>query len=47
MWGPDYGATPDHLKVFVSRLRAKIETPGSPRLIENERGLGYRFVRPS
>jgi len=47
VWGQEYGATPDHLKVFISRLRAKIEAPGGPRLIENERGLGYRFVRPS
>ncbi|MBM2810847.1 MAG: two component transcriptional regulator, winged helix family [Chloroflexi bacterium] len=47
VWGAEYGATPDHLKVFVSRLRAKIESgPNSPRYIENERGLGYRFVRP-
>jgi two-component system KDP operon response regulator KdpE len=46
VWGDDYGASTDYLKVFVSRLRAKIEPPGSPRLIETERGLGYRFVRP-
>jgi DNA-binding response OmpR family regulator len=47
VWGPDYGATPDYLKVFISRLRAKIEPDeGSPHYIENERGLGYRFVRP-
>jgi two-component system, OmpR family, KDP operon response regulator KdpE len=47
VWGPDYGATPDYLKVFISRLRAKIESdPNGPRFIENERGLGYRFVRP-
>ncbi len=47
VWGEDYGATTDQLKVFVSRLRAKIETEGGPRFIETERGLGYRFVRPS
>jgi two-component system KDP operon response regulator KdpE len=47
VWGPDYGATPDYLKVFISRLRAKIEQdPAGPRFIENERGLGYRFIRP-
>ena len=47
VWGPDYGATPDYLKVFISRLRAKIEpTTDGPKYIENERGLGYRFVRP-
>ena len=46
VWGDDYGATTDYLKVFISRLRAKIETPGGPHLIETERGLGYRFVKP-
>ncbi len=46
VWGEDYGATTDHLKVFISRLRAKIEPKGEVRYIETERGLGYRFVRP-
>lgn len=46
VWGEDYGATTDHLKVFISRLRAKIEAPNGPHFIETERGLGYRFVRP-
>lgn len=47
IWGKEYGATTDHLKVFISRLRAKIERENGPRLIETERGLGYRLVRPS
>jgi DNA-binding response OmpR family regulator len=47
VWGSDYGATTDHLKVYISRLRAKLEPdPNGPRYIETERGLGYRFVRP-
>jgi two-component system KDP operon response regulator KdpE len=46
VWGPDYGATPDYLKVFVSRLRAKIELDSGPHFIENERGVGYRFISP-
>ena len=46
VWGNDYGATSDYLKVFISRLRSKLETPGGPQYIETERGLGYRFVRP-
>jgi DNA-binding response OmpR family regulator len=45
VWGPDYGATADHLKVFISRLRAKLDPDGRRRLIETERGLGYRFAR--
>ncbi|MFN8513097.1 MAG: response regulator transcription factor [Thermomicrobiales bacterium] len=47
VWGADYIATTDYLKVFISRLRAKLERPGEPRYIETERGLGYRFVRPA
>jgi DNA-binding response OmpR family regulator len=47
VWGEAYGATPDYLKVFVSRLRAKIERPGGPRYIQTERGVGYRFVKPA
>jgi DNA-binding response OmpR family regulator len=46
VWGAEYGATPEYLKVFISRLRAKIEPAGGTRYIENERGLGYRFVLP-
>jgi two-component system KDP operon response regulator KdpE len=46
VWGEEYGATTDHLKVFISRLRAKLELPDGPHVIETERGLGYRFVKP-
>ncbi len=45
VWGDSYGATTDYLKVFVSRLRAKIEPAEGPHFIETERGLGYRFIR--
>lgn len=44
VWGAEYGHTPDHLKVFISRLRSKIERSGEPRYIETERGVGYCFV---
>jgi DNA-binding response OmpR family regulator len=47
VWGEEYGATMEYLKVFVSRLRAKIERPGGPHYIQTERGLGYRFTRPT
>jgi two-component system KDP operon response regulator KdpE len=46
VWGADYAASPEYLKVFISRLRAKIEPREGPHYIETERGLGYRFVRP-
>jgi DNA-binding response OmpR family regulator len=48
VWGADADATTDHLKVFISRLRAKIEPDrDGPHFIETERGIGYRFVRPA
>jgi DNA-binding response OmpR family regulator len=46
VWGADYDAGPEYLKVFISRLRAKLRKPGAPEYIETERGRGYRFVRP-
>ncbi len=46
VWGGDYEAGPEYLKVFVSRLRSKLRRRGGPEFIETERGRGYRFVRP-
>ena len=46
VWGGDYDASPEYLKVFVSRLRAKLRTGHGFEYIETERGRGYRFVRP-
>jgi DNA-binding response OmpR family regulator len=46
VWGSDYDAGPEYLKVFISRLRAKLRRPGGPEYIETERGRGYRFIRP-
>ena len=46
VWGDEYRDQTDYLKVYISRLRAKIEDdPERPRLIHTERGLGYRFTR--
>jgi len=46
VWGSDYDAGPEYLKVFISRLRAKLRKPGGAEYIETERGRGYRFLRP-
>jgi two-component system, OmpR family, KDP operon response regulator KdpE len=46
VWGNEYNAGPEYLKVFVSRLRAKLRYPGSPEYIQTERGRGYRFLNP-
>ncbi len=45
VWGWDRMDDVDCLRVFVSRLRRKIEPdPKSPRYILTERGVGYCFV---
>ena len=44
VWG-NAGSDLGRLHVYVKRLRDKIED-GAASFIENERGLGYRFVRP-
>jgi len=44
IWGPHSYRTADHLRVYVSRLRAKIEPPGGPHYIETDRGVGYSFI---
>ncbi|MBA2278662.1 MAG: response regulator transcription factor [Chloroflexia bacterium] len=45
VWGPAYVTAPQHLKVFVRRLRAKLgDDPGDPRYIYTVRGIGYRFI---
>ncbi len=46
VWGGDCDASPEYLKVFVSRLRAKLRNGHGFEYIETERGRGYRFVRP-
>jgi two-component system KDP operon response regulator KdpE len=45
VWGSNYDASPEYLKVFISRLRSKLRRPGGPEYIQTERGLGYRFMR--
>jgi DNA-binding response OmpR family regulator len=45
VWGEDRDVSPNNLKALVSRLRAKLGQNGRPYpFIQNERGLGYRFV---
>ena len=48
VWGEEYTDSPDCLKVYIQRLRNKLEEdPGNPKMFINERGVGYKFVRPS
>ncbi|MCE7937433.1 DNA-binding response regulator [bacterium] len=45
VWGPEYDGQSDYVKLYVWRLRQKVEPdPAAPRYIHTERGLGYRFV---
>ncbi|HEX2349489.1 MAG TPA: response regulator transcription factor [Ktedonobacterales bacterium] len=47
VWGPEYGDEAEYLRVYVQRLRRKIEpTPTAPRYLLTEPGLGYRFAAP-
>jgi two-component system KDP operon response regulator KdpE len=43
-WGREYTDEIDYLRVYIRRLRRKLEDdPDHPRYILTERGLGYRF----
>ncbi len=44
VWGAEYSGELDHLRLYISYLRRKIEDdPSKPDLIKNEWGIGYRF----
>ena len=45
VWGPEYGAEAQYLRVYVNQLRRKLEAdPTRPRIIITEPGVGYRFL---
>jgi len=48
LWGQEYEQEIDYLKVYIRRLRTKLnDDPQNPELIHTERGIGYIFqVRP-
>jgi len=47
VWGEEYTDSPEYLKVYIQRLRNKLEEdPSNPQLLISERGLGYKFVSP-
>jgi len=44
VWGPEYGPENEYLRVYIGRLRQKIEQdPSNPRYLLTERGIGYSF----
>lgn len=47
IWGPEYGGEAEYLRVYINRLRQKLEPdPANPRFLLTEPGVGYRFVAP-
>jgi len=47
VWGPDYGGEQEYLRVFVNRLRKKIEaSPSAPKYLLTEPWVGYRLELP-
>lgn len=44
VWGRGYENSRDYVRVYVGRLRTKLETPEGPELIVTEPRAGYRLV---
>ena len=48
VWGPEYRDESQHVRLYVSRLRRKIEAdPERPRHLLTRTGIGYLFADPS
>lgn len=44
VWGKEYGGEAEYLRVYVGKLRQKIEVdPLKPQYLHTEYGIGYRF----
>ena len=44
VWGSGYFGTDRTVDNFITRLRQKLDTPGSPAYFHTVRGVGYRFL---
>ncbi|MCU1387400.1 MAG: DNA-binding response regulator KdpE [Ilumatobacteraceae bacterium] len=44
VWGPGYATETEYTRVYVRRLRSKLEAADGPPLIQTEPRQGYRFV---
>jgi two-component system KDP operon response regulator KdpE len=45
VWGSGYSGEAEYLRVYIGRLRKKLEAdPSNPRRLLTEPGIGYRFV---
>ncbi len=48
VWGTEYAADYSFIKKYICRLRSKLEADASkPQMLRIERGVGYKFVRPT
>jgi two-component system, OmpR family, KDP operon response regulator KdpE len=45
VWGSEYSGEAEYLRVYIGRLRRKLEAdPANPRRLLTVPGIGYRFV---
>jgi two-component system KDP operon response regulator KdpE len=45
VWGSEYSGESEYLRVYIGRLRRKLEAdPSNPRHLLTEPGIGYRFM---
>ncbi|MDP9378639.1 MAG: response regulator transcription factor [Chloroflexota bacterium] len=45
VWGPEYSDENEYLRVYIGRLRRKLDPgPDGPKFITTEQGVGYRFI---
>lgn len=45
VWGQEYGGETEYVRVYIGRLRSKLEVdPDEPSLLITERGVGYSFA---
>jgi two-component system KDP operon response regulator KdpE len=44
VWGPGYETETEYIRVYVRRLRSKLESTGGPSLITTEPRAGYRLM---
>jgi two-component system KDP operon response regulator KdpE len=48
IWGPDHSHDGHYLRMFIRKLRRKIETdPAHPSILLTVLGVGYRMARPA
>jgi two-component system KDP operon response regulator KdpE len=48
VWGAEYGDETEYLRVYINRLRQKLEPDTAhPRYLLTEPGVGYRFAAPA